>query len=1188
MPAVMKASTHQLALGAQVPTGGHVFSWGWDALEQLGHDSEHAVGRVTGLCHKTTVAVACGRNHSVALTADSQVFTWGCVLDGRLGHGGAASAPELVKGLPGVGGVDRVASVACGDRHSAAVTAAGRVYVWGSGPGLGLGEDCDSARSPVLLQALSSCKIQQVCCGATHSIAVAESGSVLSWGASEHGALGHGEMSMLVPCPTVIPRLEAVTSVSSGGDHNLAIDSAGAAFAWGLGEDGQLGHRRRGSCSYPLQVSTLQRVCCLSSSCGQWHSLVVSTAGHVYAFGSGIGGRLGNGSEDVQSTPVKLALERVVQVAAGAKHSVALTDDNQLYAWGSGPDNELGLVPGAPQSYSQFSSGVPTLLYSADALLHNRIFQVEAGTHHTLVLADKDCQLHLNITLSQRRDRLRLHHELTEYGANRMAKNVAGLETKLAHDEEAWAAESEALAASIKEHQEERWWLHENNGALFGKWQRANQHARALDTKLAGCYLGNAAITNSIIRFTRRDLLVHGFCAFATLVRPRVALRAERFLRLLSQKALFQNLMEAHLAYSCEHWRQVVWIALRDERLFVAITTLQQLLLRPAFAAWESSIRYPWPVDPRMAYIARRWARLPLAVGFREWKLLVAEAKRERLVMARAARKWQQQQLSKALNSLLEWHSERLRQQRLLNRALNRLIHRELARALAQWVHTHSRAMATRRFLRGVIRRMMRIQLSRAWESWQAWYEARCAQQQLLSKSLRRWRNRELAKGWLAWAEWYQEQCRIRDNLCRSLLRWKHRELAKGWLSWVAYCQEQARLRAVLGKATRRWRQQALCQGLNSWLAWYAELGRQRSLLNTALRRWARRELSCGFQRWLEHLEELRHSQRILARACGSFKHRELRKGWNSWMALLAHLAEQRARVRRALFRWIHSALSRALNTWAGWYLERLRQRRKLAAALQRWAKNQLSQALNSWVAWYERVLFQQRTVRGVVHRLQHRQLSRAWETLQDFPHWLKRVKAFLRSCVAKWTHVLVAKGMRSWVHWAIESRLRRLQLEHKKRLLQSTQMHSGHKNEQLGIFNGLEAELEAERQLLAAAERKLKVEQRNLEEEQALKAELSARLLLEPKPAGQEGRSWEELYLEAQERRVMQMARLRGLFLLSVMKHLQGDMWGRAFRAWAHGSLDPRELLLLNLQDLQHRERKLLGVLLRPVYPGF
>ncbi|KAA0162714.1 hypothetical protein FNF28_04595 [Cafeteria roenbergensis] len=79
------------------------------------------------------VQVACGEQHCLARTAAGEVFSWGSGLHGRLGHGLTSDepSPRLVTRLIRNGA--RASWVACGQRHSAAVTLDGGLYMWGSG-----------------------------------------------------------------------------------------------------------------------------------------------------------------------------------------------------------------------------------------------------------------------------------------------------------------------------------------------------------------------------------------------------------------------------------------------------------------------------------------------------------------------------------------------------------------------------------------------------------------------------------------------------------------------------------------------------------------------------------------------------------------------------------------------------------------------------------------------------------------------------------------------------------------------------------------------------------------------------------------------------------------------------------------------------------------------------------------------
>ncbi len=112
------------------------------------------------VCHYQ-VAVHPGGRHCLALTIDGKVFSWGEGDDGKLGHGGRANCdrPRLIEALR----ARRVRDVACGSGHSAAVTAAGELYTWGSGEYGRLGHgDAITQLRPRLVRALAGEHVVQV------------------------------------------------------------------------------------------------------------------------------------------------------------------------------------------------------------------------------------------------------------------------------------------------------------------------------------------------------------------------------------------------------------------------------------------------------------------------------------------------------------------------------------------------------------------------------------------------------------------------------------------------------------------------------------------------------------------------------------------------------------------------------------------------------------------------------------------------------------------------------------------------------------------------------------------------------------------------------------------------------------------------------------------------------------------
>ena len=75
--------------------------------------------------------IACGNDHSLALTSIGKVYAWGRNNRGQLGIGMEAQvgSPELIVGLS----QSVVSDIACGDQHSVAICEPGSVYSWGEG-----------------------------------------------------------------------------------------------------------------------------------------------------------------------------------------------------------------------------------------------------------------------------------------------------------------------------------------------------------------------------------------------------------------------------------------------------------------------------------------------------------------------------------------------------------------------------------------------------------------------------------------------------------------------------------------------------------------------------------------------------------------------------------------------------------------------------------------------------------------------------------------------------------------------------------------------------------------------------------------------------------------------------------------------------------------------------------------------
>ena len=123
-------NNHQ-GLDSALEGGLAVFTWGRGEDGQLGlgdtsdQDEPTYVDALRGVGVRQ---IACGSGHTVVLSTEGEVYTWGRGDDGRLGHGdnGWKYVPRITRSLAG----QVVTQVTCGSYHTAAVTGNGDLYTW--------------------------------------------------------------------------------------------------------------------------------------------------------------------------------------------------------------------------------------------------------------------------------------------------------------------------------------------------------------------------------------------------------------------------------------------------------------------------------------------------------------------------------------------------------------------------------------------------------------------------------------------------------------------------------------------------------------------------------------------------------------------------------------------------------------------------------------------------------------------------------------------------------------------------------------------------------------------------------------------------------------------------------------------------------------------------------------------------
>ncbi|XP_074179739.1 putative E3 ubiquitin-protein ligase HERC6 isoform X2 [Rhinolophus sinicus] len=236
--------------------------------------------------------VSCGKEHSLAVCHKGRVFAWGAGSEGQLGIDKLKETvftPMKIKTLAGI----KIIQVSCGDYHSLALSEDAQVFSWGknSHGQLGLGKDFASQASPQRVMSLQGIPLAQVAAGGAHSFALSLSGTSFGWGSNNAGQLALSGKNVLVQSykPRSIGALKSldVIYISCGYEHTAVLTQDGKVFTFGDNSYGQLGHSSTSEKRVPQHVERIEGLVS-QIDCGSFHTVAyVYTTGQVVCFGGG-------------------------------------------------------------------------------------------------------------------------------------------------------------------------------------------------------------------------------------------------------------------------------------------------------------------------------------------------------------------------------------------------------------------------------------------------------------------------------------------------------------------------------------------------------------------------------------------------------------------------------------------------------------------------------------------------------------------------------------------------------------------------------------------------------------------------------------------------------------------------------------------------------------------------------------
>lgn len=219
---------------------GELFSMGSNRYGQLGYNTGNTScqtepRKVSSLRACVIVRIAAANKHSVAVSLDGDVFTWGSNACGQLGYGSfdsnSSPNPRAVESLKG----RHVIECAASKRHTLVLTADGDVMTWGhkgvsprkvvlNGVINSHSLDGSMLRFQKGYKDVSKPTIVQICAGAAHSSALTASGVVLTWRSADPHCQVQEVGGLLAG--------KKIVNIAAGKYRTAAVSDFGTVYMW--------------------------------------------------------------------------------------------------------------------------------------------------------------------------------------------------------------------------------------------------------------------------------------------------------------------------------------------------------------------------------------------------------------------------------------------------------------------------------------------------------------------------------------------------------------------------------------------------------------------------------------------------------------------------------------------------------------------------------------------------------------------------------------------------------------------------------------------------------------------------------------------------------------------------------------------------------------------------------------------
>ncbi|MCL2380331.1 MAG: hypothetical protein FWC64_01915 [Treponema sp.] len=303
--------------------------------------------------------ITIGQDHTLGITWYNELYTWGRGIGGQLGRPntiGEGSTILEARARPGfvnMGQGHNWLTVTGGLFHSVGLRHDGALYTWGRNNHGQLGRVTtgDTYAPGRVGTGLWS----HVAAGSNHTLGIMADGSLWAWGTNVEGQLGTGD-NVNQPSPTRVgsggQHNWRWSSVSTNAEHSVAIRTDGTLWTWGQNQHDQLGHtggnnNTLGEVSHPTAGRTW-----VAASAGDGFTVALDDQDRLWAWGNDAQGQLGPNGPGPGAAGLATRTHIPVEVPQqggrgwrsiniGHHHTMAIDADRRLFAWGSNSHGQV-------------------------------------------------------------------------------------------------------------------------------------------------------------------------------------------------------------------------------------------------------------------------------------------------------------------------------------------------------------------------------------------------------------------------------------------------------------------------------------------------------------------------------------------------------------------------------------------------------------------------------------------------------------------------------------------------------------------------------------------------------------------------------------------------------------------------------------------------------------------------------